>query len=154
MPLEMMRVIFAPLLQVNWFLGFLLSHKPFQLDRCPGSGYLMGISRWLPMDGFEALESAVQARKQMYSYLLLVHGLHKTGSLQVTSSHPIWGLRSSLGASSLPRSCIFDKVETPPQSRHSGGSTRWVSWPGQKRLVSLVPAILFLPPYSSFWFFG
>jgi hypothetical protein len=32
-----------------------------------------GCSCWLPADGFEALHSALQARKQMCSYLSLVH---------------------------------------------------------------------------------
>jgi hypothetical protein len=66
-------VAFTTLLKGNWFLGILLSHKPFLLDICPVSGSLMGIPRWLPVGGFEALHSALQARKQMCSYLSLVH---------------------------------------------------------------------------------
>jgi hypothetical protein len=68
-------VAFVTLLKVNWLLGILLSHKPFLLDRCPVSGSLVGVHRWLPVDGFEALHSALQARKQMCSYLSLVHEL-------------------------------------------------------------------------------
>jgi hypothetical protein len=56
------EVTFITLLKVNWFLGILLSHKHFLLDRCPVSGSLVGVSRWLPMDGFSALGSALQAR--------------------------------------------------------------------------------------------
>jgi hypothetical protein len=48
-------VTFITLLKCNWFLGILLSHKPFLLDRCPVSGSLVGIPRWLPVDGFEVL---------------------------------------------------------------------------------------------------
>jgi hypothetical protein len=68
-------VTFVTLLKDNWFLGILLSQKPFLLDRCPVSGSLVGVPRWLPVDGFEALKSALQARKQMCSYLPLVHEL-------------------------------------------------------------------------------
>jgi hypothetical protein len=50
------------LLKGNWFLGILLSHKPFLLDRCPVSGSLMVVPHWLPVDGFEALHSALHAR--------------------------------------------------------------------------------------------
>jgi hypothetical protein len=67
------EVTFITLLKGNWFLGILISHKPFLLDRCPVSGSLVGIPRWLPVDGFEALHSALQARKQIRSYLSLVH---------------------------------------------------------------------------------
>jgi hypothetical protein len=67
------EVTFVTLLKGNWFLGILLSHKPFLLDRCPISGSLVVIPRWLPMDGFEALHSDLQARKQMCAYLSLVH---------------------------------------------------------------------------------
>jgi hypothetical protein len=67
------EVTFITLLKGNWFLGILLSHKPFLLDRCTVSGSLVGIPRWLPVDCFEALHSALQARKQMCSYLSLVH---------------------------------------------------------------------------------
>jgi hypothetical protein len=63
---------FITLLKGNWFLGILLSDKPFLLDRCPVSGSLVGISHFLPVDGFEALHSALQARTQMCSYLYLV----------------------------------------------------------------------------------
>jgi hypothetical protein len=66
-------VTFITLLKGNWFLGILLSHKPFLLDRCTVSGSLVGIPRWLPVHGFEALHSALQARKQVCSYLSLVH---------------------------------------------------------------------------------
>jgi hypothetical protein len=59
------EVIFVTLLKGNWFLGILLSHKPFILDRCLVSDSLVDVPRWLPVDGFEALHSALQARKQM-----------------------------------------------------------------------------------------
>jgi hypothetical protein len=77
MPLELMRATFVAFLKGNWFLGILLSHKLLSLDICPVSGFLMGVSRWLPMDGFSALGSALQAIKQMCSYLSLVHVLIK-----------------------------------------------------------------------------
>jgi hypothetical protein len=67
------EVTFITLLKGNWFLGILLSHKPFLLDICLVSGSLVGVPRWLPVDGFEALHSALQARKHMCSYLSLVH---------------------------------------------------------------------------------
>jgi hypothetical protein len=67
------EVTFVTLLKGNWFLDILLSHKPFLLDRCPVSGSLVCIPRWLPVDGFKALHQALQARKQMCSYLSLVH---------------------------------------------------------------------------------
>jgi hypothetical protein len=57
------EVTFTTLLKGNWVVGISLSHKPFLLDRCPVSGSLLGFPRWLPMDGFEALVSALQARK-------------------------------------------------------------------------------------------
>jgi hypothetical protein len=66
---------FVTLLKGNWFLGILLSHKRLLLDRCPVSGSLVGVPRWLPVDGFEALHSALQARKLRCSYLPLVHEL-------------------------------------------------------------------------------
>jgi hypothetical protein len=69
------EVTFITLLKGNWFLGILLSHKPFLLDRCPVSGSLVGVPRWLPVDGFEALHSALQAIKQICSCLPLVHEL-------------------------------------------------------------------------------
>jgi hypothetical protein len=50
------EVTFVTLLKSNWFLGILLSHKPFLLDRCPVYGSLVGIPRWLPVGGFEALQ--------------------------------------------------------------------------------------------------
>jgi hypothetical protein len=67
------EVTFVTLLKGNWFLGILLSHKPFLLDRCPVSG-----SRWVfPADCqwmvLRYLRSAIQARKQRCSYLSLVH---------------------------------------------------------------------------------
>jgi hypothetical protein len=65
------EVTFITLLKGNWFLGHLLLHKLLSLDRCPVSGSLVGVSRWLPMDGVGALGSVLQARKQMCSYLLL-----------------------------------------------------------------------------------
>jgi hypothetical protein len=71
------EVTFVTLLKDNWFLGILLSHKPFLLEICPVSGSLVGVPRWLPMDGFGALNSALKARKKMWSYLPLVHKLRK-----------------------------------------------------------------------------
>jgi hypothetical protein len=68
------EVTFVTLLKGNWFLGIFFSHKPLLLDRCPVSGPLLGVSRWLPMDGFGALGSALQGKKQMCSCLPLVHG--------------------------------------------------------------------------------
>jgi hypothetical protein len=67
------EVTFVTLLKGNWLLGILISHKPFLLDRCPVSGSLVGIPRWLSVDGFEVLVQCSQARKQMCSYLSLVH---------------------------------------------------------------------------------
>jgi hypothetical protein len=90
------EVTFVTLLKGNWFLGILLSHKPFLLYRCPVSGSVVGVPCWFPVDGFGALYSALQARKQMCSYLPMVHellqifdltslvfwdGAHKTHSL-------------------------------------------------------------------------
>jgi hypothetical protein len=69
------EVNFITLLKCNWFLGILLSQKPFLLYRCPVSGSLVGVPRWLPVDGFEVLHSALQVRTQMCSYLPLVHEL-------------------------------------------------------------------------------
>jgi hypothetical protein len=57
------RYTFVTLLKGNWFLGILLSHKPFLLDRCPVSGSLVGILRWLPVDGFEALKQCSPGKK-------------------------------------------------------------------------------------------
>jgi hypothetical protein len=57
------EVTFITLLKVNWFLGILLSHKPFLLDKCPVSGSLVGIPRWLPVDGFEALQQCSPGNK-------------------------------------------------------------------------------------------
>jgi hypothetical protein len=57
------EVTFVTLLKVNWFLGILLSHKPFLLDMCPVSGSLVGIPRWLPVDGFEALQPCSPGKK-------------------------------------------------------------------------------------------
>jgi hypothetical protein len=37
------EVTFNTLLKDNWFLGILLSHKPFLLDRCPVSVSLVGV---------------------------------------------------------------------------------------------------------------
>jgi hypothetical protein len=50
------EVNFVTLLKDNWFLGIFLSQKPFLLDRCTVSGSLVGIPRWLPVDGFEVLQ--------------------------------------------------------------------------------------------------
>jgi hypothetical protein len=54
---------FFNLLKGNWFLGILLSHKPFLLDRCPVSGYLVGIPRWLSVGGFEVLQQCSPGKK-------------------------------------------------------------------------------------------
>jgi hypothetical protein len=61
------EVTLVTLLKGNWFLGILLSHKPFLLEIYPVSGSLVGVPQRLPMDGFDALGSALQARKQMCS---------------------------------------------------------------------------------------
>jgi hypothetical protein len=61
MPLELTRVTFITLLKGNWFLGTLLSHKLLSLERCLVSGSLVGVPRWLPMNGFSALGSALRA---------------------------------------------------------------------------------------------
>jgi hypothetical protein len=63
MPLEMMRVAFFTILKGNWFLCHLLFHKLLSLDRFPVSSSLVVVSRWLPIDGFGALGSTLQARK-------------------------------------------------------------------------------------------
>jgi hypothetical protein len=47
------EVTFMTLLKGNLFLAILLSHKPLLLNRCPVSGSLVGVPRWLPMDGFD-----------------------------------------------------------------------------------------------------
>jgi hypothetical protein len=57
------EVNFVTLLKGNWFLGILLSHKPFLLERCPVSGSLVGITRWLPVDVFEALQQCSLGKK-------------------------------------------------------------------------------------------
>jgi hypothetical protein len=71
------EVTFVTLLNGNWFLGILLSHKPLLLDRCPLSAPLVGVPCWLPMDGVDAPASALQERKQICSYLPRVHDLRK-----------------------------------------------------------------------------
>jgi hypothetical protein len=68
------EVTFVNILKCNLFLGILISHKPFLLDRCPVSGSLVGITRWLPVDGFEALQQCSPGKKK---YLSLVHELLK-----------------------------------------------------------------------------
>jgi hypothetical protein len=62
MPLELMRETFMTLLKGNWSLGHLLFHKILSLYTCPVSGSLVGVFRWLQIDGFYALGSALQAR--------------------------------------------------------------------------------------------
>jgi hypothetical protein len=57
------EVTFITLLKDNWFLGILLSHKPFLLDRCPVSGSPVSIPRWLPVDGFEVLRQCSPGKK-------------------------------------------------------------------------------------------
>jgi hypothetical protein len=57
------EVTYVTLLKGNWFLGILLSHKPFLLDRCPVCGSLVGIPRWLPVDGFEVLTQCSPGKK-------------------------------------------------------------------------------------------
>jgi hypothetical protein len=64
-----MRVTFITLLKGNWFLGNFIFHKLLSLYRCPVSGSLVGASRWLPIDGFGAFGSALQARQQICYYL-------------------------------------------------------------------------------------
>jgi hypothetical protein len=65
---EIDEVNFVTILKVNLFLGILLSHKPFLLDRCPVSGSLVDIPRWLPVDGFEVLTQCSPGKK---SYVFL-----------------------------------------------------------------------------------
>jgi hypothetical protein len=57
------EVTFITLLKGNWFLGILLSHKPFLLDRCPVSDSLVGVPYWLPVDGFEVLQQCSPGKK-------------------------------------------------------------------------------------------
>jgi hypothetical protein len=57
------EVTFVTLLKCNWFLVILLSHKPFLLDICPVSGSLVGIPRWLPVDGFEVIKQCYPGKK-------------------------------------------------------------------------------------------
>jgi hypothetical protein len=57
------KVTFVTLLKGNWFLGILISHKPFLLDRCPVYGSLVVIPRWLPVDGFELLQQCSPGNK-------------------------------------------------------------------------------------------
>jgi hypothetical protein len=47
---------FFTLLKGKWFLGILLSHKPFLLDRCPVSGSLVCILAGCQWMVFEALQ--------------------------------------------------------------------------------------------------
>jgi hypothetical protein len=50
------EVTFVTLLKGKWFLGILLSHKPFLLDRCPVSGSLVGIPagcQWMVLRHFK-----------------------------------------------------------------------------------------------------
>jgi hypothetical protein len=58
------EVTFVTLLKGSWFMGILLSHEPFLLDRCPVSGSLVGIPCWLPVDGFEALQQYSPGKKK------------------------------------------------------------------------------------------
>jgi hypothetical protein len=57
------EVNFITLLKGNWFLGILLSHKPFIFYKCPVSGSLVVIPRWLTVDGFEVLEQFYPGKK-------------------------------------------------------------------------------------------
>jgi hypothetical protein len=65
------EVTFVTLLKGNCFMG----HKPLILDRCPVAGYLVGVPRWLPMDGFGELGSALKARKQISKDLISLVGV-------------------------------------------------------------------------------
>jgi hypothetical protein len=67
------EVTFITLLKGNWFLGILLSHKPFLLDRCPVSGSLVGIPAGFQWMVLRHSNSALYAIKQVCSYLSLVH---------------------------------------------------------------------------------
>jgi hypothetical protein len=62
------EVTFITLLKGNWFLVILLSHKPFLLDICPVSGSLVGIPRWLPVDGTSTVLSR-QEKRCVLTYL-------------------------------------------------------------------------------------
>jgi hypothetical protein len=71
------EVTLVTLLKGKWFLGILLTHKPFLLDRCPVSGSLVDIPagcQWMVLRHFN---SALQARKQVFSYLSMVHEVLK-----------------------------------------------------------------------------
>jgi hypothetical protein len=57
------EVTYVTLLKGNWFLGILISNKPLLLDICPVSGSLVGIPRWLPVDGFEVLQQCSPGKK-------------------------------------------------------------------------------------------
>jgi hypothetical protein len=51
------EVTFVTLLKGNWFLGILLSHKPFLLYRCPVSGSLVGLPagcQWMVLRHFKS----------------------------------------------------------------------------------------------------
>jgi hypothetical protein len=58
------EVTFVTLLKGKWILGIVLSHKPFKLKRCPVYGSLVGIPRWLPVGGFEALQQYSPGEKK------------------------------------------------------------------------------------------
>jgi hypothetical protein len=57
------EVTFITLLEGNWFLVILLSHKPFLLDIFPVSGSLVDIPRWLLVDGAEVLQQCSPGKK-------------------------------------------------------------------------------------------
>jgi hypothetical protein len=67
------EVTFITLLKGNWFLGISLSHKPLPIGLMSGIWLPGGCYPLVAVDGFEALHSALQARKQMCYYLSLVH---------------------------------------------------------------------------------
>jgi hypothetical protein len=51
------ELTFVTLLKGSWFLGILISHKPFLLDRCPVSGSLVGIPtgfQWMVLRHFNS----------------------------------------------------------------------------------------------------
>jgi hypothetical protein len=56
-------VNFVTILKGSWFLGILLSHKPFILDICPVSGSLVGIQHWLTVDGFQVFQQCSLGNK-------------------------------------------------------------------------------------------
>jgi hypothetical protein len=140
-------VTFINLLKGNWFLGILLSQKPFLLDRCPVSGSLVIVPRWLPVDGFEALHSALQARKQMSSYLSLVHGSLQRFDLAFWCFEMVPSNPTSYNMITLR----WGALQVPANARNR--SSPYPIW-GLKYLIgssSLPQSFIFYPDYGPPW---